>query len=206
MKAIPANRYILFFAIAALGCGIDLWTKHWAFERIGFPPAPDENVIHVVGDILTLDTHLNEGALFGMGQGQASLFAALSVAAAIGVVVWLFVAGAATDKLLTVALGGVVGGIFGNLYDRLGWHELVWLNHGNRGHEIGARVYAVRDWLHFKIDSIGFDWPVFNIADSLLVCGAGLLILHAFRQPDTAASDAAGKTATVGNAAVKKPT
>jgi hypothetical protein len=96
MKAIPAHRYILFFAIAALGCGIDLWTKHWAFERIGFPPAPDANVIHVVGDILTLDTHLNEGALFGMGQGQASLFAALSVAAAIGVVVWLFVAGAAT--------------------------------------------------------------------------------------------------------------
>jgi lipoprotein signal peptidase len=37
--------------------------------------------------------------------------------------------------------------------------------------------------MHFKIDAIGFDWPVFNIADSLLVCGAGLLVLHAFRQP-----------------------
>ncbi len=183
MKAVSANRYAIFLAIAALGCGIDLWTKSWAFEQIGFPPAPRENVIHIVGDILTLDTHLNEGALFGMGQGQTTLFALLSVAAAVGVVVWLFVAGAAEDLLLTVALGAVVGGIFGNLYDRLGWHELEWLNDGNRGHLPGERVYAVRDWMHFKIEAIGFDWPVFNIADALLVCGAGLLVLHAFRHP-----------------------
>jgi signal peptidase II len=35
----------------------------------------------------------------------------------------------------------------------------------------------VRDWLHFKINGI-VDWPVFNIADSLLVCGAIILFWH----------------------------
>ena len=183
MKAVPANRYFVFLAIAAVGLAVDLSTKSWAFERLGFPGPGNHEALHVIGDIFLLETHLNEGALFGMGQGKTALFAALSVGAAIGVLIWLFVAGAAEDLLLTCALGAVVGGIFGNLYDRLGWHQLVWLNDGNRGHAPGERVYAVRDWLHFKIDAIGFDWPVFNIADALLVCGAGLLVLHAFRRP-----------------------
>jgi signal peptidase II len=51
----------------------------------------------------------------------------------------------------------------------------------------------VRDFLHFKLPAIGFDWPVFNIADSLLVCGAGLLVLHAFRQPKDAPSAEASR-------------
>ncbi|MEX2188481.1 MAG: signal peptidase II [Pirellulales bacterium] len=185
MKAVSLNRYVIFLAIAVVGCGIDLSTKSWAFERLGFPGPDNRRAIYVLDDVFTLETHLNEGALFGVGQGQTTLFAILSLAAAVGVCVWLFAAGAAEDLLLTVALGGVVGGIFGNLYDRLGWHELLWLNDGHRGHVIGERVYAVRDWMHFKIDAIGFDWPVFNIADSLLVCGAGLLVLHAFRRPST---------------------
>jgi lipoprotein signal peptidase len=33
--------------------------------------------------------------------------------------------------------------------------------------------------MHFEIRSIGFDWPVFNIADSLLVVGAAMLFWHA---------------------------
>jgi signal peptidase II len=190
MKAIPRSRYVIFFTLAIVGCAIDLWTKDWAFERLGFPGPDNHEVIHVVDDIFTLETHLNEGALFGLGQGQATLFAALSIAAAIGVMIWLFAAGAAHDLLLTTALGAVVGGIFGNLYDRLGWHQLTWLNDGHRGHEIGDRVYAVRDFLHFKLPSIGFDWPVFNVADSLLVCGAALLVLHAFRRPPESADAA----------------
>ena len=39
-------------------------------------------------------------------------------------------------------------------------------------------MYAVRDWLHFRVEGI-IDWPIFNVADSLLVCGAALLVWHA---------------------------
>ena len=49
---------------------------------------------------------------------------------------------------------------------------------------MGEPVYAVRDWLHFQIDRIGFDWPIFNLADSFLVCGAILLVWHAIRHRD----------------------
>ena len=61
-----------------------------------------------------------------MGQGFWLLFAALSIAAAVGILVWLFAAGAARDWLLTVALAIVTIGILGNLYDRLGLPGLVW--------------------------------------------------------------------------------
>ena len=88
-------------------------------------------------------------------------------------------AGAAQDWLLTVALGLVTAGIFGDLYDRVGLPQLKW-NYVAPGHAIGEPVYAVRDWLHFKIDGL-INWPIFNIADSLLVCGAALLVWHAIR-------------------------
>jgi lipoprotein signal peptidase len=50
-------------------------------------------------------------------------------------------------------------------------------------------VYAVRDWLNFQL----INWPIFNLADSFLVCGAALLIWHAFRpQVHPSASREAG--------------
>jgi signal peptidase II len=113
-----------------------------------------------------------------MGQGMVHVFALLSVVAAAGILYWLFWAGAARDRLLTVALGAITAGIFGNLYDRLGMPRLIWPDWHPRA---GQPVYAVRDWLHFKIEGV-IDWPVFNIADSLLVCGAALLFWQALRQ------------------------
>jgi lipoprotein signal peptidase len=77
-----------------------------------------------------------------------------------------------------------MGGIFGNLYDRVGLPGLQWNFPAAR---IGEPVYAVRDWLHFRLeDAQGgeiFDWPVFNIADCLLVTGSILLVLYGLRQP-----------------------
>ena len=177
MKAVPRSRYIAFVAIAAIGCFVDLVTKEWIFARMGMPF--DQPSHWLVPDIFGFTISLNEGALFGIGQGQVPLFAALSIVAALGILYWLFFAGAAHDWLLTVALGSVTAGIFGNLYDRVGLPGLKW-NFATAGHAVGDPVYAVRDWLHFKIDGV-IDWPIFNIADSLLVCGAALLVWHAIR-------------------------
>jgi len=181
-NAIPWTRYALFFSIAIAGCAADLVTKASVFQSLGnhwVTENPSQPVwIWTKGIQLGFETHLNEGALFGMGQGQGVLFALLSVGAAIGVFLWLFFAGAARDRLLTIALACVTGGIFGNLYDRLGLSHLSWhVPYGD--HVAGDPVYAVRDWIHFKIAAWNFDWPVFNIADSLLVVGACLLIWHA---------------------------
>lgn len=169
MDAVPRSRYVLFFTIVAAGCALDLATKSWIFTWLGLP---GENPTHWLWkDIFGFTTSLNEGALFGIGKGQVLLLTSLSVAAALGILYWLFITGAAHDRLLTIALGCVLAGIFGNLYDRLG---IPGLTLG------GQRILAVRDWLHFRVEGI-IDWPIFNLADSFLVCGAALLVWHAFR-------------------------
>jgi signal peptidase II len=112
------------------------------------------------------------------------VFAALSVVAAAGILYWLFVLGAARDWFLTIALATIMAGIFGNLYDRVGLPGLEWTYPPER---IGEPVYAVRDWLHFRIDGddgrVIFDWPVFNIADCFLVSGSILLVLYGLKNP-----------------------
>lgn len=172
MRAVPLNRYLVFSTIAIVGCLLDLATKRWVFDRLGFPGPTWWLWQGRAG----FQTSLNEGALWGIGQGWVVLFAALSVIAAMGILVWLFRGGAARDLLLTIALGCITAGIFGNLYDRLGLPGLTWPpNHPL--HPPGERVYAVRDWILVVI--FGYHWPNFNIADSLLVCGAVLLFWSA---------------------------
>jgi signal peptidase II len=177
MRAVPLNRYFAFFLIAGGGLAADLATKRWCFGWLG-----SGGQIHWVLDkVFGFQTSLNEGALFGMGQGMVWLFALLSIAAAVGICWWLFLAGAARQWLLTVALAGIMAGVLGNLYDRLGLPGLKWTS-ANNLHNIGDPVYAVRDWILVMIGS--YHWPNFNIADSLLVCGALLLVWHAFFQKD----------------------
>ena len=173
MPAVSASRYVVFFAIALLGCAADLATKSWIFAEMGMPSG---RVWWLWEGVAGFQTSLNEGALFGIGQGWVTLFATLSAVAAVGILVWLFYGGAARDWLLLVALACVMAGILGNLYDRLGLPGLTWPT----GHPSqGEPVYAVRDWILVMIGT--WPWPTFNIADSLLVCGAGLLFWHAFR-------------------------
>lgn len=178
MKAVvPTSRYLVFFAIAVAGCSIDLATKRWMFDWLGPPrPGPVERIFWIWPEYVGLQTSLNQGALFGIGQGKVLLFASLSVVAAIGIPIWLFYGGAARDWLLCIALGCITAGVFGNLYDRLGLHGLM----ANVPPHIGTPVRAVRDFILLQVNN-QLRWPNFNVADSLLVCGAGLLFWHALR-------------------------
>ncbi len=176
MGAVPVSRYIAFFSIASAGCAADLATKAWIFGRLGLP---NGQVWWIAEDVFGFQTGLNLGALFGMGQGFSAGFAILSVIAGLGILGWLFIGGAARSWLMTVALGCISAGILGNLYDRLGLPGLTWpYSHPDGLFNVGDPVYAVRDWILVMIGK--WPWPTFNIADSLLVCGAGALILHAF--------------------------
>ncbi len=177
-RAVPLNRYCVFFLIAGGGLAADLATKRWIFDWLGMPTG----VKHWMwDDVFGFQTSLNEGALFGMGQGMVWFFALLSMAAALAICWWLFVAGAARQWLLTVALSAIMAGILGNLYDRVGLPGLIWTD-TNALHKTGDPVFAVRDWILVMLGT--FHWPNFNIADSLLVCGALVLIWHAFFQKE----------------------
>jgi len=175
MKAVRANRYALFLLIAIGGCAVDLGTKSWMFGQLGMPGG---QTWWVWQDVFGFQTSLNQGALFGMGQGMQAVFAILSVMAAVGIVYWLFCAGAAHDWLLTVAWACITAGILGNLYDRLGLPGLK-LHTGSSLPGTDQSVYAVRDWILVMIGS--HPWPTFNVADSFLVCGALLLAWYVFR-------------------------
>lgn len=194
-----ARHLSLFLLLAAGGCATDLWTKDWVFHKLGhhyIEGRTSDSPMVLIQRVFSFETHLNEGALFGIGQRKVALFVTLSLLAIVGVLIWMIWGGATEDRLLTIALGLVTGGIFGNLYDRMGFGDMTWAE-GVPGHDPGTTVYAVRDWLHFQIESIGFDWAIFNIADSLLVVGAALLMWHAIRtgrDPAVIESDEATST------------
>ena len=166
--------WLLFAAVALAAVASDLVSKAWIFARLGMPgTAPP---IEIVPQILRLQTNLNEGALFGMGQGLGTLFAGVSVLALAGILAMLIRETTRADLRLVVALGLISGGIVGNLYDRLGLPGLAWHAPADR---LGQPVRAVRDWNHFELPGI-IDWPIFNLADSWLVIGAGLMVLATF--------------------------
>jgi signal peptidase II len=71
------------------------------------------------------------------------------------------------NRLLCVALSLVIGGAFGNLYDRV--------LHG----------YVV-DFVQWHAG--GYYWPAFNVADSAICVGAALLVWDSFRKPKSAAT------------------
>ena len=166
---VPLNRWLAYFSIAAIGAGADLYTKQAIFQWRGLPN--EKPAYWLIEDVLGIETAVNIGAVFGIGAGKGTLFAALSVLAGIGVIVWLFVFGAARVWWLCVALAMISGGIIGNLYDRLGfwWQEGMpeeWKS-------------GVRDWILMQAGD-AYKWPNYNIADSLLVVGAGMLVWHSF--------------------------
>lgn len=118
-----------------------------------------EGLLHLLrtlgGDTLP---YVNTGALFGMGRDSNLLFALVSIAAAVAILAWSMRPAAGRDRFLSLALGLILAGTLGNLYDRV--------------------VFGgVRDFLHWYYL---IDWPVFNLADCCLVCGAFLLLVQAF--------------------------
>ena len=174
-------RWLVFGSAAVLGTSIDLLTKQWVFASRGLPGQlpPWWLLEPYVG----IETAVNPGALFGLGAGWGSLFAALSVLAAVAIIVWLHKFRAIDSWWLVIALACVMGGIFGNLYDRLG----LW----NPPPEMPLWSSGVRDWILIQYNS-NYVWPNFNIADSLLVCGAIMLAAHSFwmtPQPNDKASE-----------------
>ena len=171
------RRFYLFCGLAIVGCTADLVTKHLVFAH---PQLFRGSEWWLWQGHIGIQKSLNEGALFGIGQGGVGLFAAISILAAIAIPIWLFLYRAAEDMWLTATLGCILGGILGNLYDRLGWHGLSWDSFDlNRQ---GQSVYAVRDWILFQW-SDKWVWPNFNIADALLVVSTIVLFARTMYAP-----------------------
>jgi signal peptidase II len=178
MQRYPRSRLAVYLLITSLGTAADLGSKSLVFDSMGGVFRRTDWLFDTAWVRFELHTSLNRGALWGLGQGWALWFAALSVVALVGINYWLFFRHAARSLMLTCCLALISAGTLGNLYDRLGLHGVSF-----PGEAGPAR--AVRDFLHFQFGS--FDWAIFNFADCLLVVGSLLLFLTpSWPEPDTA--------------------
>ena len=184
--AISDRRSVLIFVVTLLVMlTADLLVKWLAFEHVaGQPvvlngPAASTRIhshegVMLVPKVLSLQLTLNEGAVFGLGEGGRWIFIAFSLVAA-GVICVIFARSAAGRIVLHLSLAAVLAGALGNLYDRL-------------------RFGVVRDMLHLFPDvhlPFGWRWPngssevypwIFNIADVCLVIGLLLLLVLLYRE------------------------
>ncbi|MEC8321703.1 MAG: signal peptidase II [Planctomycetota bacterium] len=178
--------WTVLLVVVVVGLASDLVSKDWAFRSVvgepvvlvyedivaGGDPIPFHPGVPAVSpDLLDFRLVLNRGAVFGIGQGRRVAFVVFTTVA---IVVALAVFGGWTRRrafLAHVAIGLILAGGLGNLYDRLVFG-------------------AVRDFLHMfprRDLPLGLSWPrgdtevfpwVFNVADVELLVGMCLLLIH----------------------------
>lgn len=141
-------------SVAAVVWLVDVLTKQWALANLGHG-----EIVHVVRDLLRLELTANSGAAFSMGTGVTWLFTGL--AAAVSVFIALR-SGRVTATIWRVGLGGLLGGALGNLTDRLTRPPSFGLGH-------------VVDFIALP------NFPVFNVADSAIVCSVALMFIASWR-------------------------
>ena len=129
------------------------------------PPAViSQKTIDVVDGYFELEATYNTGAFHGIGSGytfQLAILSAVAVLIIVGILFFSLRQEKPPSIWFVVALGSICGGTVGNFYDR-------WVLEG------------VRDWIKwYFVASDGSEkvWPNFNIADSGICVGVGLLIL-----------------------------
>lgn len=147
------RRVLLFALVADLVLTLDVVSKIVVVAQLPETHAP----VRILGGALYLQQTRNSGAAFSLGTG----FTVILTAVAIAVVVFIVrTAGRMRSTGWALALGLILGGALGNLSDRLFRDPGVL-----RGHVV--------DWISVfgPYDS---HWPIFNLADSAIVCGAVL--------------------------------
>jgi signal peptidase II len=151
----PPRRISALIAIAALVLAADAITKAIVVAHLR-----EDQPVHLIGTVLMLWLTRNPGAAFSVGTSETVVFTVIAFA----VIVYI----ARTARKLyslgwAIALGLLLGGAMGNLSDRI--FRAPGLFRGD-----------VVDWI-----AVTRYYPIFNLADSAIVCGGILTVLLAVR-------------------------
>ena len=170
--------WLVLMGVLASGLSLDLSLKYWSFTRVaptefrdGQIIIPSHAPVRVIPGVLNLHLVKNEGAVFGIGANQRMFFVVFTIGALVAALLVFARWTGRGASLAHVAIGLILAGGLGNLYDRL-------------------RFSVVRDFMHmlpgWKLPW-GWHWPgcsteifpwVFNVADVMLLFGMGMLMLH----------------------------
>jgi signal peptidase II len=188
------RAWAVLIIVTVLGLAMDLVSKSVAFKRVGDVPViidreeviktgrpgdqiPYHQPVVVIPHVLEFTLVANRGAVFGMGAGQRNVFIGFTIVAlAFGLL--LFATWTRPNEWIAhTALGLLLAGGLGNLYDR-------------------AMYACVRDFIHPlpRVDlPFGWSYPwngnkeiwpyVSNVADLFLIIGIGVLVVRALRHP-----------------------
>ncbi|MDA4895220.1 signal peptidase II [Streptomyces sp. MS2A] len=164
--------------LAAVVLAADQFVKYLTIEHL-----PLHQPVPVLGEFLQLYSVRNPGAAFSLGENVTWIFT-IALAVVAGVIVWKALG--VRSRLWAVVLGALLGGVLGNLTDRL-------------FREPGFPVGHV-------VDMISMPWmmpAIFNVADIFIVTGmisVALLVvvglrLDGTRERDAAPASSAGESA-----------
>ncbi len=144
----------------------DLVTKYYATSLLEYAMP-----VEVIPAFFNFTLLHNTGAAFSFLATQSGwqrwFFVALAVVVSLALVRWLQTLRG--DRWMAISIALVLGGAIGNLYDRI------------------ALGYVV-DFLHFYWGNYHF--PAFNLADTAISIGAGMMVLDLFRKQETTDNNA----------------
>ncbi len=143
-----------FLITVVSGVLSDILSKWFVFSQL------DElRKTTVIPGVLNIVRSVNEGVVFGLFPGKTNIFIIFSVIA-ITAIIYVYIKGDKTLFTSNLALGLVLSGAAGNLWDRI-WYGYV------------------RDFIDLHIGN-KYHWPTFNIADSLICIGISVMIFSSF--------------------------
>jgi signal peptidase II len=150
----PTKHWKRLYAIAWAVWLFDFATKSWAVNSLD-----SRNPFKVIGDFLQLTLYKNPGAAFSLAEGFTIIFTLIAISV-VGVIAYYSTK--ITSKGWSIVLGLALGGILGNLSDRI-------------FREPGFFVGHVIDWIQIP------NWPVFNLADSAIVVASAIAVILSVR-------------------------
>jgi len=146
------KKRVIAVSIAGIIVVLDQITK--------FLVSQDRPNFQIISGFFNIHYVENTGAAFGILQDKQVLLTIVSVLA-MGVLLFLIFSAREEQHGMLAALAFILGGTCGNLIDRV-------------------HLGYVVDFLQFHVKQ--YYWPSFNVADSAITIGVGLLILTTFRQ------------------------
>ena len=142
-------EYIIYWAVMTSVIALDMITKFISFAKLSLV-----ETVPIIKGVIHFTYVENPGAAFGMLKDQRWVFISVSCVVIVLISAYLFL-GHADSRLMGVALSMIAAGGFGNMIDRI------------------ALGYVV-DFIDFRL----INFAVFNVADSCVCIGAGLLVLY----------------------------